>query len=235
MVYRKKYTRKPRVNYRKKQGGFSVPRTLRKISPVRTLRNIPTLQRLRFSTVITLDPAIGSKAFESFRANSPNNPQNMSTEHSAMRFSEMSSFYNWYTVLGSKCTVSRIGSASNNEASVPVAWGILISDSLSAPGEYNTYIERGTTNYRIANDTNSSRQQNLTKKFSTKRFFNVTDIKDNVDSLGSTVGDHPERQGWFVVWSQNMKQTTGNPIEVTYLVTIDYIVSFSKPKDLQGS
>ena len=68
-------------------------------------------------------------------------------------------------------------------------------------------------------------------KFSTKKFWNVTNVKDNIPRLGAAVTAGPSDEAFFAVWAQAMN-VGGDPPVLQYLITIDYVAAMSEPTDL---
>ncbi len=201
---------------------------------VSTQANIPRIQKFRYTDVINIDPAVGAPAYRYFSTNSLFKPD-PTGGHKPMRFNEMAAFYDHYVVLGSKIMVKKVGKYAVSVASTPNAWGIYVNDDTIAPGgSYTTLVESGRSSFRVANATNSSNPQTQVMKFSTKRFWNLTNVKDNVARLGATVLLDPSDQAYFALWCQAM-DVSGDPPTETYLVTIDYIALMSEPADMAQS
>lgn len=234
MPYKRKYFRKPKVMKKRR----FIRRMRRRANPrlnVSTIAGISSMQKLRYVNQTTLVSLAGGKATHVYNANDLFQPDVTSlTPHQPMKFDQLSAFYNSYVVVGSKITVRLVGSTGTGGTAVPVCWGISLDDNQSVPGDYDANVEQGRASYKISNLTNAERQSVLTKKFSAKKFFNVTNIKDNVSRIGAFVSASPPDQAGFVLWMQSLDKATSSAT-IRFLVTIDYIALFSEPKDLAQS
>lgn len=160
-----------------------------------------------------------------FRANSLFDPDSTGGGTQPYPYDTMQLLFNHYTVLGSKMTVR-----ARTTNAVPYYIGIYLTDSGTIT--YTTaseFISARHGTYRVAA---TDKQANLACKYSAKKFFNVTDVKDNSTKLGSNIGANPADAAYFCVWMQAMSAGTTT---VTLDVTIDFIASFSEPKDLAAS
>lgn len=192
------------------------------------------IARLRYCEGIELNPgASGSLSTHVFRANSCFDPNQTDTGHQPMAWDEYSELYNHYVVLGSKMTIQATASAASTLS--PPVIGIFQSDDTTYATSYiTTLIEQNRCVYRMVPHGYQIKTTNLTSRFSTKKFFNVTDVKDNLDRLGAPISASPSEEAYFVVFCGDHAE--GEDIQGVYvMVTIDYIVSFSEPKELAQS
>lgn len=148
-----------------------------------------------------------------------------------MGHDQWSAFYNHYVVRKSTITVYVNSSVTANTCSQ--VFGITLDDdnSFSAttfqyacelPGSICQLIESG---------------QQWTKKLSmtydAKKFHNVKDVKDH-DDLKANFGASPAENSFFYCWSGALDGSTNVGI-LDLLVTIDYEVIVSEPKDIGQS
>lgn len=185
--------------------------------------------KLRYSQYGQLtNPGTGALVYQKFIANGIYDPDLTGTGHQPMGYDQMVLQYNHYIVLGSQITVKVI--PPQDSTGYACAVGIYLSDDTSLPyTNYTGFVESKKGTFRLLNGA-STRTSSVSSKFSAKTFFAVTDVKDNVDRFGQTVGDNPLEQAIFNLWYQAMDGGTG-PTNLMYLATIDYIVQFSEPKD----
>lgn len=201
---------------------------------VRTGLNIPKLQKLRYVQNFTLTPSTGSLVTQNFGANDGFHPDKTGTGHQPMRWDQMALFYNHYIVVGSKITVKRVGHLATSTPAVPSVWGLFLNDSVIGPTDYTLMIEQGRTKYRLDNSTNAMRTSSITMGYSTKKFFNVKDVKDNMTRLGSDVLSSPTELAVFTVWAQALNKTDTVTTQ-TYIATIDFAVLYSESSDMPQS
>lgn len=152
--------------------------------------------------------------------------------HSPMGWDQWAALYQRFTVVGSKINLRVLGDYEGSTASSPTAIGIFTSEdsSTSVYTSYTDFIEAKKGVYRLVSGS-QMKSVSLTVPFSTKRFFNVKDVKD-VDDLGALITGSPTREAFFDVWYQGLATNHGL---IRIVVTIDYIVDFQGPKDIVPS
>lgn len=219
------YKRKPRRKvYRRRR------KTRSSLYNNSSLSGLPKTKRavLRYVDSVTNNSATGLLAYKVFRANSIYDPYQSGIGHQPMGFDTWSSIYNHYVVLGAKISVKTLHTAQDDAIT-----GIYLTDESTTPTyvDYTGFMEarRGTTRMISSNQIKPAYTLG---KYSTKKFFNVTDVKDNFDRLGSLVTTNPTDQAYWVLWFQALNAAT---VGATHIVTIDYIVEFSEPKDMEQS
>jgi len=184
---------------------------------------------LRYTEHLTsMTSTTGTLASYVFRANGLYDPNYTSTGHQPMGFDQWSALYNHYVVLGSKMTVKVLPQETNVS---PCIIGTFLTDGTAVP--YTTpgsFIEAKRGPYRLFKATD--RVVSLVQKYSSKKQFNVVDVKDNMDRLGANVGADPTEEAMFNIWFFTMDLSTAS---LNLFVTIDYIVEFSEPKDMTTS
>lgn len=189
--------------------------------------------RLRYVEKVSLTLQGGAINKYIFRANSCADPNQTSTGHTPMGWDQWKALYNHYVVSGAKISVTATHDADDSNAR-PYRIGCYISDSnTTAYSDANSFIEakKGTWKHSGLN-TKVARVKSF---YSCKNFFNVKDVKDNLDRLGAPVGSNPGDVAFFHIWAE---QDDINPVNFTYLtfnVIIDYIVKFSEPIDIAPS
>lgn len=160
-----------------------------------------------------------------FRANSLFDPDSTGIGTQPYPFDTMASLFNHYLVLGSKMTL-KVRAAN----AVPYYCGIYLTDAGSI--SYTTASEFISAKHGTYKVGVTDKPCDLVAKYSAKKFFNVTDVKDNSTKLGALVTANPTEAAYFCVWVQAM---SGGTTTVTLDVTIDFISSWSEPKDLAAS
>lgn len=185
---------------------------------------------LRYSdSTIELESVLGGISTHKFRANSVYDPDFTSAGHQPMGYDNWALLYNHYVVVGCKISIKSVG--GQTIAPTAGAMGIYISDDTALP--YTTldgFVEAKRGVYRTM--TYQRNTVNMSTTFSAKKFFNVSDLKDNYTRLGATVGANPAEVAMLNVYYFDLE---GNTTQQRAQVTIDYIVDFSEPKDLTQS
>lgn len=185
--------------------------------------------KMRYVEQLSLNAGIAAIAGHTFRANSIFDPDQSGAGHQPMGHDEWSSFYNHYTVLGSKITVT----FSNQHANDPMVAGVFLNDDTAlASSSVTSLIENAKGPYCHLDSAGGTGVRRLTKKFSAKKFFKC-DVKDRTD-LKASFGTNPSEEAYFLVWTAAMN-TGSDPSAVYATVKIDYIVLMSEPKDLGPS
>ena len=117
---------------------------------------------------------------------------------------EWAQFYQDYVVLGAKCTATFTSQTGTNQ--YPAAIGIQVHDGASlGTADMFRLIEAGRSSWKInANHPNVGIPTNkLTACMSTKKFFKVTDVNDNISRLGASTSTaaNPTEMAYFILWT----------------------------------
>jgi len=199
--------------------------------------------KLRYIQQVQLNPAAtaGSVAWIYYSANSINSPNigqspnvSYSASHQPLGHDQWSTVYNHYLVLGSKMSVQLI---PNNSVSPFLAGGLatlMLQDTATSIIVASTVMESGRATYKnIA--PNGTGPYRLRKSCSVKKFFNVRNLKDNIDNYGSLFGSNPAEQAYYNLQFFPTDTTVTGVLGPMCLVTIDYVVLMTGPKDLSQS
>lgn len=210
-------------------------RVMRSLSRVQGVPNfLPKQQTMKLSYVSNtiLTSAAGLLANYQFRANGLHDPDITSTGHQPYGWDQLKEYYNHYVVLGSKITVHAVPQTDN--AVNAGVLGVYLSDDTSHGfTSYTTFIEAGKGTWSLMNG-GSNEAKRLTCNFSAKKYFNVDDVKDNLDRLGAATTTDPNEIAVYNCWYQVSDEgSTGTNVALVF--KIDYIVSFSEPKDITPS
>lgn len=184
--------------------------------------------KIRYCDVVTLQSTIGVLGSHVFRANSIYDPDFTGTGHQPMSHDTWATLFNHYTVTGAKISITVHPLAGNTTSGMV---GVFLNAGSSAPyAGVPGFIEAKRGAYRQIS-VKSVKGAKLVQKFSSKRFFNVSDVKD-VGKLGAAFGADPSEEAYFVIWYQDQEASTSS---VRITVVIDYFVQFSEPKHLAQS
>lgn len=217
------HKRKRRVTRKPRYKRYKQPTTL----------GLPTsnFARLRYTEAVTLDVGAGGTISKYvFSANDLFDPNVTASGHQPMTFDQLSTFYNHYVVSGAKITVQAY---DYSDATIkPNLIGIMLNDDTVTPSLFNEVIEQRKCKYKICAPQQKS--VTVTSNYSAKKFFNITDIKDNLDRIGASVAGSPADRAFFTIFALPIDVSTDTP-SFSCVVTIDYIAHFSEPKDIAQS
>lgn len=186
----------------------------------------------------TWDPgAFGTPSIYSFRANSIYDPNLTGLGHQPMGHDQMALLYAKYIVLGSRITV-KIWSADASSNIISICGIITDADTTIGPSgafQMSEILENNKVSYKyVTHRVDVAKPTTITRNFSAKRFFNVKDMRDNHAEYGAQIGANPQDQAYFHVFVNPMTTTADAP-PLQAWVKIEYLVSFSQPKDLTES
>jgi len=218
--YKRKYTTKPKKRYQRRRNYSLMGRPGNLI--------LPKFATMRYCEQITITSSSGILSSHDFRANSIFDPNSTGTGHQPMGRDTYATLYNHYMVTGAKITVKP---THNLAATVPYAIGVLLSDGAVPYTHYTEFIEAKKGSWRTVTG-NATNTPSIVCKFSAKKFFNLSDTKDNSRVFGATFGSNPEELAHFHIWYQILESATDT---IPLTVTIDYAVQFHEPKDLSAS
>lgn len=174
----------------------------------------------------TFTCTLGALAKLNIQANRPYSGTNY-----AYGWNQWAALYNNYIVLGSKCRMFIQGFSA--ASTIMGMAGIYLSDDTTNFTSWVNMIEaRRGTNKSFRQD-GDKKVTMVMSKYSAKKHYNIKDIKDNVERLGSTMTAGPTDAAYFNCWMQPIDQTNGATYYATFIV--DYIVMFSEPKDVAAS
>lgn len=194
-----------------------------------------TMVKLRYVAGITINPAAGVLGYHDFRANSCYDPDATGVGHQPMNYDMWTGLYNHYVVVGSKIT-ARI--FDYEAVPSPFVGGIVLSDDPTITTTVSQMMEGGLTKYKMGYNSNTLGAGNgmtVTKTFSAKKFFNITNVTDNISRLGASVVANPGELAHFMVFVGPLPDNAGDLGSFNVAVTIDYIVIFSEPKEQDQS
>lgn len=225
--YSKKYGRKSSIKrrhiQRRKKSYKYRPLTSRSVPSGLPVQRVA---KLRYATVGVLTCSTGIMNEVLFRANGPYDPEVAAGGSTPMSWTTYwQGIYNHQVVLGAKIWAKIV----TDSAPQPSFTGLYLSDGTSTL--YTTareYVEARKGTNRMISPLND-KMFKLTNNYSAKRFYNVKDVKDNMNRLGSATNAVPTEQAYFHLWHQTLDSSTDS---IRYSIVIDYIVLFSEPKDI---
>jgi hypothetical protein len=169
-------------------------------------------------------------------ANGINDPYIPVGGHQPLGHDQWAQFYNHYVVLGSKISVNF--SAQAGTPGRTMVCGVFLDDDSATIADWRQMVESGRSSYAFlqplaTNLAGTHASKTLSCKYSAKKFFNVTNVKDNLDRLGAPFNSNPADPANYNIYIASSDQLTLNAdmyCEVTFIV--DYIVLCSEPRDI---
>ena len=185
---------------------------------------------MRYCDIVPITSSVGAVGVYQFRANSIFDPNLSGVGHQPMGHDTMSTLYEKNIVLGCKITVQF--SQPYTTTTEDIAVGLFIDADAGISYSSATGLVEARKGPYLTLTGNEQRSKFLSMNFSSKKFFNLTDMKDNYNSYGAYFGSNPNESAYITVWAQNLQGSTQT---ITATVVIDYIVAVSEPKDLLQS
>lgn len=170
-----------------------------------------------------------------YRANSIYDPEYAVGGNQPLGHDQWGAVYNHYIVLYSKINVRFIPFGSNH---YPGMLMLALNDDAALSGTIWGDLEQNRSKYKYMDtsfEANSTGQNLILKRgFNCRKFFDVKDVKDNVSRLGADFGANPTEQCFYILTYSNLD--TADALGIGYaIVTIDYVVEMSEPKDIPES
>lgn len=188
--------------------------------------------RMRFCTNAVLSCGGNTLGFTDLYANAPN--LLTASNERAFGWASWASLFDRYICVGSKIT-AYASYQTQSATNPPMCVGIYLSDDQAVP--YNSWkglVEARKGTYR--NMTALQERPVVVKSFfSCKKFFNITDPKDNMVRFGSATGgaSTPDGTAVYIIWGNSTGSTTPETrVNVNVNIVMDFIVRFMEPKDL---
>lgn len=209
----------------------------------RTLGGFPdSVQvKLRYVSFIRLNASPATPDQHLFRCLSVFDPDLTGVGHQPMYFDQWSGIYTKYTVKGAKCKMSWMPGSGNLGNSTAGLWGIYVSTNTTGINVFTDTTgileANNSSNMRIAGIlnsglTNPSKQATVSKYFSTRKFFGITDPNDG-NAYSAETGTNPQQEAYFCCYQADIN---GNdPGAQEYYVEIDYIVEFRDRRPIDQS
>lgn len=196
---------------------------------------------LKFSETIAIDPPTGQSGDYIFSANGIAKPDQTAVPlnlHQPYGHDQMVSFYDHYTVIGSKCVVKAASNLTH-----PAYVGVALRDNSAVINKPASELrETGGTRLMLMTRNDGGHNKGVVSQtFSPRKFFgkakgNIvgeSELRGNMSETASN-NNNPEEQAYYhcMVVPQN---ETDNPGTQTLQVDIYYTVVFTEPKVLQSS
>lgn len=194
--------------------------------------------KLRYNDYVYLNPGAATvPARHMFRANGINDPDVTGTGHQPLGKDELAVFWNHGIVTGSKLTADFCKNQTVENFGPSSVVGIYVADDATVPATTSAMLEQGLSKWNYLSDgTNNGKDMvRVTNTYSARKFFNISDIKDNVDRLGQNLtGGTPAEEAYYHVFAAGIDPLY-NPGAILVNITIEYTVIVSEPKTLSQS
>jgi len=166
-----------------------------------------------------------------WNANSIFDPYITGTGHQPLGFDTWKEFYNHYAVISSKVkfTMTATNGGATQASILACAY---LSDDVSVPAQITNFVESKRGSYKLIAGWNGMHAPTISSSYSAKKFFNIKDVKDNLNRIGAPVTADPAD---VAVFNLSMNNISGATIPLTIMAVIEYTVLFSEPKDLPQS
>lgn len=195
------------------------------------------LVKMRYVDTVNINAAVGGAiAWQQYRANSIFQCNYTSSGGQPLSHDQWSTFYDHYVVIGSKISVQYTPNVYGTTGQGGIGVCLALDDTFTTSSVLKNVLEQGNTAYRILSGmgTRGGDAVRLRKGFSTKKFFGIKDVSDNITRVGAQFGANPTEDAIYSVGCVGL-DSAQDPIIVTALVTIDYLVLMSEPKELPAS
>lgn len=210
----------------------------RRLVPARAQSNVvprSKVVKLRYVDQFTLDANAGLVSSRVYRANSIHDPDFSGLGHQPLGHDQWGVFYNHYNVIGSKITAKYVSTGIADNAADASMVGILLKDNTTVIIDPKLIMEQTNSGYGILTQADANQTKTIRKGYSTKRFFDVQDVKDNRQLLGATFGTTPTEEAYFHVYQAALNTNTHDPGPILVIITIEYLVQLTERKSLSAS
>lgn len=196
------------------------------------------LTKMRFVEHTTLNPAIGTIANHTYRANGLFDPNYTGVGHQPYGFDQLvgvstgTGFYQKYRVLGAKITAMFMTYGTSIGDNYVVGIQGTDESTIFSPSTFDI-IESGKSRWNyLTNSASTKSSCKVTSTFGGAKFFGPLYKTDTI--FQGSFSTDPARQFYFHVFAAPVNPADDpNPINV--VVTIDYIVELTQPQQFISS
>lgn len=191
------------------------------------------LVKLKYVGTRQLNADVSTVSSYVFSANGLYDPDITGLGHQPMGFDQWMTFYDHYTVIGSKITVKALNTGAAATDSQVI--GITLHDNPVGGASTEINMEQATSSWKVLPPMGTANATILRKGFSAKRFFGrpKSAIVNSSDFRGTNAAN-PTEGSYFIVWAGGLIPTD-NPSQTNLLVTIEYTAVFNERKELAQS
>jgi len=146
-------------------------------------------------------------------------------------------FYNRYIVTGAKMFFKVVFSYSTATHAIPFRVAVTLDDDNAFQPATGTLMEQGLTKTKIVHvaSISDSHVTNIAGRgFSCRKYFNITDVKDN-PNVGAVFDNDPTQRAYYRLRLENMGGINWTNGVAKVFWTWKGMVHFQEPKDLPTS
>lgn len=153
--------------------------------------------------------------------------------HQALGRDQWAALFNSYCVVGARMRVQTVNCHTTNTA---VMCGAMVHDDTStAAASMTTLVEQGKSTWRVLQGVTNGNVAKYGLKFSTKKWFGLTNVKDNLALYGAPFASAPPKTANFLLWFGVMPSNTVAVTDLSVTIMIDYSVLLFEPTELPQS
>lgn len=179
---------------------------------------------LRYVDQIVLNPTTGVNATYVFSANGLQDPNITGGGHGLRGWTQLIPLFEHATCIGSRILVQ----ACNRDTTYPQMVGVSLRAKPDVETSLNDYVEQSNVSYKML-PISGGPKDSVTYNFNSK----FLGLKPMDDVLRSTASANPTEQAYFHLFGASIPGI--DSAEIDCLVTIEYIVVFTEPKDVAQS
>ena len=242
MLFRSGKRKRSRKKYKRRKRGYRLSRRMGVAAGMPSQTRYVNLRWVYRSAIQSTGPTLASTYIA---ANSARNPSTipsvlpMPPGSQPLHFDNLAALYERVMVVGSKATWFLTPLMPDGNTSAPntqMMVGAYVSKQvLPAFDEVTDYISHKRGQYKAM--TIQRNQTTVTSKYSCKKFFNITNPKDNnADFAEDTLRNgKPFRGAYHILYCQNIGVFDSRVTSLPFICTLDMTCVFSTPRDTQDS
>lgn len=235
-LYRPKASRKRKYFKSRRSGEYAKykRRNIRSAGLYQTVAPRSISRRLRYTERFTLNPGpAGAGATVVYRANDIFDPTDAVGGHQPPGFDEYMTFYDHFTVVGSKCRAILFNASEVAGDRYYVTLDLRDRNTPQVDVTVSISNQKGLAVRSLGGAQGGSDVVEVDKGFSAKKFFRISSFIGK-DQYRGSIGAAPTELAYYHI-NAYPGSTGSDPAAVNGLVVIDYIVFFSEPKQLENS
>lgn len=184
---------------------------------------------IRWNEQVQLQSQQGVVVTRPFRANGPYDSDATVApgQQTPIGLQNLTKFYGRMIVTKSRIRVRWLPGSGGGPLSTPAYCGVCLDDdaqfAYAAPTDYIEHKKGSSTLF-----TSERGMVTTWSNYDIRKFFGVKDPADCIIEYGSTPTAIPINQAYFTIWAAGMQ---GSNATLNADVTIDYLITFSDPKD----
>lgn len=185
--------------------------------------------KMKYSTIIQLNPGVGAPAYHTFSANSIYDPDVTGTGHQPKGFDELTALFDHYCVLGSKLSATYIPTDGET-----VVGGVTMDDSLVFLAQFDGVQEAPECVWRVVTPGGGPRR--ITRKINPLKFLHKNEKDSEVNGIMGNLGTgaSPTEQVYYQVWAKG-RNGSADPQPIDVLIDMEFVCRLKEPRELGQS